>query len=203
MHVLNFGEATKYLVAMNRYMEAFAKIVQRGKDDVTREYKKLIKFVKLMIEKLGVYSPIEAVDMEAVYETIVDPQCVVWRHALHGTKTGNSKEIQRVEEKRWKAEWSVEEREIIPEEEVRTFADTMQVKSKSARADVVLMIKRYFGHVARAHEEAASAAKLVELLINKVDENSWLQIVANGMRPLIMMETPEMFTAGLQYEDKM
>ena len=49
--------------------------------------------------------------MEVVYETIVDPQCVAWSHELHGTKTGNNKEIQRVEEKRWKAEWSVQERE--------------------------------------------------------------------------------------------
>ena len=90
---LNFEEAGEYLVVMNRYMEAFAKIIRRGKDDIKREYKKLIKFVKLMIEKLGAYSPIEAADMEVVYETIVDPQCVAWRRALHGTKTGNSKEI--------------------------------------------------------------------------------------------------------------
>ena len=68
----------------------------------------------------------------------------------------------------------------------------MQEKSKMARADVVLMIKRYFGYVVRAHEEAASAAKLAQLLIDEVDENYWLQIVANGMRPLIMMEVPEM-----------
>ena len=145
-----------------------------------------------MIEKLGAYSPIEAADMDAVFETIIDLQCIVWRHALHGKKTGNSKEIQRVEEKRWKAEQSVEEREVIPDEEVRMFADTMEVKSKSTRADMVMMIKRYFGHVARAQEEAASAAKIAQMLIDKVDENSWLQIVANGTRPLIMMEVPEM-----------
>ena len=64
---------------MNRYMEAFAKIVRRGKEDIAREYKKLIKFVKLMIEKLGAYSPIEAVDTDAVFDTIVDPQCIAWR----------------------------------------------------------------------------------------------------------------------------
>ena len=86
----------------------------------------------------------------------------------------------------------MEEREIIPEEEVKMFADMMQVKSKLARVDVVLMIKRYFGHVVRAHEEVAAAAKLVQLLIDEVDKNSWLQIVANGIRPLIMMEVPEM-----------
>ena len=49
VHALNFEEAGDYLVAMNWYMEAFSKIVRRGKEDVAREYKKLIKFVKLMI----------------------------------------------------------------------------------------------------------------------------------------------------------
>ena len=70
-----------------------------------------------MIEELGAYSPIKAVDTDAVFDTIVDPQCIAWRQALHGTKTGNSKEILRVEEKRWKVERSIEECEISPEEE--------------------------------------------------------------------------------------
>ena len=99
VHAVNFEEAGDYLVSMNRYMEAFSKIVRRGKEDIAREYKKLIKFVKLMIEKLGAYSPIEAADVEAVFETVVDPQCVAWWRAQHSTKTGNSKEILRVEEK--------------------------------------------------------------------------------------------------------
>ena len=79
LHTVNFDEAGDYLVAMNRYMEAFTKIIRRGKEDIAREYKKLIKFVKLMIEKLGAYSPIEAADMDAVFDTIVDPQCIAWR----------------------------------------------------------------------------------------------------------------------------
>ena len=79
MHAVNFHKAGDYLVAMNQYMEAFAKIVWRGKEDVAREYKKLIKFVKLMVEKLGMYSPIEAADMDAVFDMIVDPQCIAWR----------------------------------------------------------------------------------------------------------------------------
>ena len=192
VHALNFEEAGEYLVAMNRYMKAFEKIVRRGKEDVKREYKKLIKFVKLMVEKLGVYSPIEVADTEAVLETIIDPQCVAWKRALHGMRTGSSKEIQRVEEKRWKVERMDEEREIDPEAEVKAFADTMQVKSKSERADVIQMIKRYFGHVAKAHEEAGCAARMAQLLVDEVDENTWLQIVANGTRPLITMEVPDM-----------
>ena len=109
VRALNLEEAGDYLVSMNRYMEAFSKIVRQGKEDIVREYKKFIKFIKLMIEKLGAYSPIEAADAEAVFEMVVDPQCVAWQRAQHGTKTGNSKEILRVEEKRWKVERSIEE----------------------------------------------------------------------------------------------
>ena len=192
VHAVNSDEAGDYLMAMNRYMEAFTKIVWRGKDDVAREYKKLIKFMKLMIEELGVYSPIKAADTDAVFDTIVDPQCTAWRQALHGMKTGNSKEILRDKEKRWKVERLIEECEISPEEEVKTFADTMQVKSKTDRAEVVRMVKRYFGHVAKAHEEAASAVRIAQSPIDEIDENSWLQIVSNGMRLLVMLQVPEM-----------
>ena len=192
VHAINFKEAGDYLVAMNRYMEAFSKIVRRGKEDIAREYKKLIKFVKLMIEKLGAYSPIEAADMEAVFEMVVDPQCVAWRRAQHGTKTGNSREILRVEEKWWKVERSIEEREISPDEQVQTFADTMMVKSKIERAEVVRMIKCYFRHVAKVHKEAVSVARIAQELVDEVDENSWLQIVSNGTRPLVLLQVPEM-----------
>ena len=87
--------------------------------------------VKLMIEKLGAYWPIEAVVAEAVFETVVDPQCSAWRRAQHGTKTGKNKEVLRIEEKRWKVERSIEERKISPDEQMQTFADTMTVKSKT------------------------------------------------------------------------
>ena len=93
VHAVNFDEAGEYLMAMNRYMEAFTKIVRRGKEDMAREYKKLIKFVKLMIEELGAHSPIKAADTDAVFDTIIDPQCIAWRGALHGMKMGNSKGI--------------------------------------------------------------------------------------------------------------
>ena len=64
------------------------------------------------------------------------------------------------------------------------------------------MIKRYFGHVARAHEEMASAARIAKELVDEVDENSWLQIISNGTRPLIMLQVPEMIqqAAGMKTE---
>ena len=75
---------------------------------------------------------------------------------------------------------------------MQTFADTMAVKSKTERAEVIQMIKHYFGHVARAHEEAASAARIAKELLDEVDKNSWLQIVSNRTRPLVMLQVPEM-----------
>ena len=36
VHAVNFNEAGDYLVEMNCYMEAFSKIVRRGKDNVAR-----------------------------------------------------------------------------------------------------------------------------------------------------------------------
>ena len=68
----------------------------------------------------------------------------------------------------------------------------MTVKSKTERAEVIRMIKHYLGHVARAHEEAASAARIAQELVDEVDENSWLQIVSNGTRPLVMLQVQEM-----------
>ena len=122
----------------------------------------------------------------------MDPQCVAWRRAQHGTKTGNSKDILQVEEKHWKVERSIEEREISPEEQVKTSADMMMVKSTTERANMIHMIKHYFGHMAKAHEEAVSAARIAQELVDEVDENSWLQIVSNRTRLLVMLQVPEM-----------
>ena len=70
----------------------------QGKRDVAREYRKLIHFKHEMVLNIG------HEDEEAVYKTIVDPTCMAWHRAMHGAKTGNSKNIQRVEEKRLKVQ---------------------------------------------------------------------------------------------------
>ena len=46
--------------------------------------------------------------------------------------------------------------------------------------------------MAKAHEEAASAVRIAQELVDEVDENSWLQIVSNGTRLLVMLQIPEM-----------
>ena len=126
VHAINLQEAGDYVVEIRHFMECFGKVVCKAKRDVAREYRKLIHFMHEMVPKIGAYGPVEHAGEEAVYRTIVDPTCTPWRRAMHGAKTGNSKDIQKVEEKRLKVQKSVEEREIPPKEEMMDIAGQME-----------------------------------------------------------------------------
>ena len=99
VHAINIQEAGDYVVEIRCFVECFGKVVHKVKRDVAREYRKLIHFMHEMVLKIGAYGLVEHVDEEAVYQTIVDPTCTAWRRVMHGAKTGNSKDIQRVEER--------------------------------------------------------------------------------------------------------
>ena len=49
---------------------------------------------------MGSYAPIEGADVEAIIKTVVDVNCTAWRKAMKGVKTGNSKTILKIEDKR-------------------------------------------------------------------------------------------------------
>ena len=67
----------------------------------------------------------------------------------------------------------------------------MKGKSPEEQREIRLTIKRYFQHVARAHEEASCAAgKLVEL-IDVLDREEFNIIARAGTRPIIAVEFPE------------
>ena len=142
-------------------MECFGKVVRKVKRDVAREYRKLIHFMREMVLKIGAYGLVEHADEEAVYQTIVDPTCTAWRRVMHGAKTGNSKDIQRVEEKCLKVQKSVEELEIPPKEEMMDIAGQMEECTAEDRKHVRDLIKHYWVHTSKAHEEAAAAASIL------------------------------------------
>ena len=125
VHVINLQEARDYVVEIRCFVECFGKVVRKAKKDVAREYRKLIHFMHEMVLKIGVYRPVEHADEEAVFKTIVDLTCTAWCQAMHGAKTGNSKDIQRVEEKWLKVQKSVEECEIPPKQEMVDLAGLM------------------------------------------------------------------------------
>ena len=106
MHATNLQEVGDYVVEIRRFVSCFAKVVRKAKTDIAREYRKLIHYMREMVLKIGCYGLIEHADEEAVFKTIVDPTCTAWRRAMHGAKTGNAKDLQRIEEMRIKIQKS-------------------------------------------------------------------------------------------------
>ena len=150
VHAINLQEAGNYVVEIRRFVECFGKVVRKAKRDVVWEYRKLIHFMCEMVLKIGAYGPVEHVDEEAVYKTIVDPTCTAWCRVMHGVKTRNSKDIQRVEEKHLKVQKSIEECEIPPKEEMMDIAGQVEERTAEDRQHVRDLIKHYWAHTSKA-----------------------------------------------------
>ena len=168
VHAINLQEAGDYVVEIHHFVSCFAKVVRKAKTDIARQYRKLIHYMREMVLKIGCYGPIEHADEEAVFKTIVDPACTAWRRALHGVKTGNAKDLQRIEEERIRIQKSTEDREIPPKEEMFDIAGEMEKRMPEDRKHVRELIKRYWTHTTQAHEEAAAAASILKLLADEV-----------------------------------
>ena len=192
VHVINLQEAGDYVVEIRQFVSCFGKVVRKSKVDVPREYRKLIHFMHEMVLKIRSYGPVEHVDEEAVFKMIVDPTCTAWRRALHSAKTGNSKDLQRIEERRITVMKSTEECEISSKEEMMDLAGPMEQSSEEQKKHVKDLIKRYWAHTSRAHEEAATAASILRLLADEVDEGTYTALINVGTRPLIMVHVPQM-----------
>ena len=192
VHAINLQEAGDYVVEIRRFVSCFAKVVRKAKTDIAREYRKLIHYMREMVLKIGCYGLIEHADEEAVFKTIVDLACTAWRRAMHGAKTENAKDLQRIEETRIKIQKSTEDREIPPREDMVGIAGEMENRTPEDRKHVKDLIKCYWAHTTRAHEEAAVAASILKILADEVDEKTYMALITAGTRPLIMVEVPQM-----------
>ena len=117
---------------------------------------------------------------------------------MHGAKTGNSKDIQQIEEKHIKVEKSIENHEIPPKQDMVEIAGPMEEHIAENRQHVKDMIKRYYAHTTKAQEEAAVAANILQLLVDEVDEQAYVALVNAGTRPLNMMEMAQMSSQALE-----
>ena len=161
VHAINLQEAGDYVVEIRQFVSCFGKVVRKVKADIPREYRKLIHFMHEMVLSHRSYGPVEHADEEAVYKTIIDPVCTAWRRALHGAKTGNAKDLQRIEERQIAVMKLTEEREISSKEEMLDNAGPMEQSSEEQKQHVKDLIKRYWAHTSRAHEEATAAASIL------------------------------------------
>ena len=60
------------------------------------------------------------------------------------------------------------------------------------------LIKHYWAHTSKAHEEAAAAASILQILADELDEQTYVALLNTGTRPLIMMEMPQMTSQALE-----
>ena len=93
---------------------------------------------------------------------------------------------------------SVEECEIPPKQEMVDLAGSMEESTAEHKQHVQDLIKRYWAHTAKAHEEASAAASILRLLADEVDEQTYVALLNVGTRPLIMMEMSQMTTQAME-----
>ena len=122
----------------------------------------------------------------------MDPTCTAWRRALHGAKMGNYKDLQRIEERRINVMKLMEDHEISSKEEMMDLARPMEESLEEQKKHVKDLIKRYWVHTSRAHEEATAAASFLQLLADEVDMDTYTALINTGTRPLIMVHVPQM-----------
>ena len=144
-----------------------------------------------MVLKIGSYGPLEHADEEAVFRTIVDPTCTAWKRALHSAKTGNSKDLQRIEEKQISVLKTVEGHEIPPKQSLVDIAGEMEGSTEENKKHVKDLIKRYWAHTSKAHEEATAAASILRLLADEMDKDAYTTLIRAGTRPLIILHVPK------------
>ena len=189
--ILNFAEAGEFVVWVQAMLNELQRAVKRGKE-MDKHYRQFVSVFKYAIIQMGSWGPIKGADVEAVVKTVVDLNCTAWRKAMQGVKTGNSKTIMKIEEKR---EWVIRvvEDKDIPEEDDTEVVDPEQLKGKTEeeKKEEKRMLWKFWSHVQKAHEEAASTAGDFGRLTMVLEPDDYFKLVEVGTRPIITMEIPK------------
>ena len=190
-HAINFKESNEYVQWIRDNLVELEEAAKVGGGCAERSYTKFIELLRDGIMKMETYLPIEYADVKQVMKMIVDPTCIAWRKKLKGVKTGNCRTIMKAEEKKDQVLHAAEHAEVPSDSEGLLGEDSLKGKSPEEQREIRLTIKRFFQHVARAHEEASCAAgKLVEL-IDVLDREEFNVIARAGTRPIVAVEFPE------------
>ena len=122
----------------------------------------------------------------------MDPNCTAWKKAMQGVNTGNSKTIMKIEEKREGVIRVIEDKDILAEDDT-TVVDPEKLKGKTEeeKKEVKRMLRKFWSHVEKAHEEAACAAGELGRLSMVLEPDDYFKLVEVGTRPIIIMEIPK------------
>ena len=155
-------------------------------------YKTFIAILKDVIEKMGTYAPIEAADVDAVMKMVIDVNCTTWKKAMQGVKTGDSKSIMKIEEKRTSIIRVIEERDILLEDDTEVLdPDQVEDKTDEEKKEIKQMLHKFWNHVNKAHKEMVCAAGELARLALVLEPEDYFKVIQAGTHPLITMEIPQ------------
>ena len=80
-------------------MEELQRKVRKGKEMETN-YCTFVAILKDAIVKMGSWGPISGADVDTVVKAVINTNCTAWRKSMQGVKTGSSKTIMKIEEKK-------------------------------------------------------------------------------------------------------
>ena len=101
-HCLNLADAGEYMVWVRAQLVELEHHVKAGGSLAQSAYREFVSLLRDGIFKMHTWSPIEAVDVDLVMKTVVDPTCTAWKKCMKGVKTGNCRQIWKQGEKRKK-----------------------------------------------------------------------------------------------------
>ena len=190
-HALNFSKTGEFVVWVRGELEELECAVRWGKE-MDMHYKTFVTILKDAIVKMGSYTHIEGVDIDAVIKTVVDVNCTTWKKAMKGVKTGNSKTILKIEEKREGVVRAMEDRDLPTDTEAAGVdVDAMEGKSEEEKKEIKRMLSKFWNLVSKAHEEASCAVGELSRLAMVLEPEDHYKIMEVGTRPLIAMEIPK------------
>ena len=186
-HALNFSEAGEFMVWVRGELEEFQIVVHRGKD-MDKHYRTFVSILKDAVVKMGSWGPITGADVEAVVKTIIDVNCTSWKKAMQGVKTGNSKTIMKIEEKREGVIRVIEDKEMPAEDDTTIVdPDKLQGKTEEEKKEIKRMLRKFWTHIEKAHEEAACATGKLGHLSMVLELDNYFKVVEAGTHPIITM----------------
>ena len=190
-HALNFSEAGEFVVWVRGELEELRRKVPKGKEMETH-YKTFVAILKDAIVTMGSWGPISGADVDAVVKTVIDVNCTAWQKPTQGVKTGSSKTIMKIEEKREGVIRVIEDKDFPMEDDTAVVdLDKIEGKTEEQKKEIKLMLRKFWKHVQKAHEEATCVAGELSRLSMVLEPDDYYKIVEAGTRPIIMMEIPK------------
>ena len=197
-------EAGEFVVWVQGELEELQRAVRSGKNMDTH-YKTFVTILKDAVVKMGSWGPIAGADVDAVVKTVINVNCMAWRKAMQGVKTGNSKTIMKIEEKREGVIRVIEDKDI-PRENNTTVVDPDKPASKTEeekkeKKEIKRMLQKFWTHVEKAHEEVVCAAGELGHLSMVLEPDDYFKVVEAGTHPIITIKIPKAKQMWAQQKD--